>query len=114
MDWAKVFKQARALHCQRMLLLSLFLASELKGSVLPKEAWQRINADPMVKSLAVDVLEHLFPQALDSCSFEKGPISFSFSLKLKERMQDRVAMSYIYYSRLLRIYLRGKLREHLR
>ena len=121
MDWAQVFKQARALHCQRMLLLSLFLASEFKGSVLPKEAWQRINADPMVKSLAADVLVHLFPQAHDSCSFETGPIPFSFSIKLKERMQDRVAMSCIYYSRplrkylkLLRKYLRGKLREYLR
>ena len=91
MDWAQVMEQARNLHSERMLFLGLFLTGELKGTVFPKEVWHSIEAEPTVKSLAAEVREHLFRQTDESDRWlKKYLFSFSFSLRLKERLQDRV------------------------
>ena len=91
MDWAQVMEQARTLHSERMLFLGLFLTSFLKGTVFPKQVWHSIEAEPTVKSLAAEVRQRLFRQADEPDRWlEKSLFSFSFSLRLKERLQDRV------------------------
>ncbi len=91
MDWAQVMEQARTLHSERMLFLGLFLTSFLNGTVFPKEVWHSIEAEPTVKSLAAEVRQRLFRQADEPDRWlEKYLFSFSFSLRLKERLQDRV------------------------
>ena len=91
MDWAQAMEQTRTLHSERMLFLGLFLTSELNGTVFPKEVWHSIEAQPTVKSLAAEVRQRLFRQADEPDRWlEKSLFSFSFSLRLKERLQDRV------------------------
>ena len=106
MNWAQVIKQARALHCERMLFLSLFLANELKGADIPKEVWQRIKGDPMVKTLAAEVLERIFQQPDNLSLSERRRRFYSFTFRLKERMQDRVVMFCIFSLRYLKKIIR--------
>jgi hypothetical protein len=60
MDWKRVIEQAHTLSSERKLLLGLLLASALLGAALPEEVAQRIQTNPVVKSLAVQVRKRLF------------------------------------------------------
>lgn len=88
-DWERVIKQASILGSERMLKLSLFLASDLLGTALPEKVWQRIQADPVVKSLATQVRERLFVNATNSPKFEDSNFSL-WDIRVRERLQDRV------------------------
>jgi hypothetical protein len=60
MDWKRVIEQARTLSSERKLLLGLLLASALLGAALPEEVMQRVQTNPVVKSLAARVRKRLF------------------------------------------------------
>ena len=87
MDWEQVTKQAGSLGGERMLFLGLFLAHNLLGAALPEAVLPRVQADPVVKSLAAQVGDQLFrephymPGVLKRCFFH---------LKARERLRDRV------------------------
>ena len=89
MDWELVMKQARLLGSERMLLLSLFLASDLLGTALPEKIWQRLQAEPSVKSLAAQVRERLFVEVDNSPRFEDSNFSL-WDIRVRERLQDKV------------------------
>jgi hypothetical protein len=89
LDWEQLMKQARILGSERMLLVSFFLASDLLGTALPEEVWQRIQADPPVKSLAQQVRERLFFNFDNPPKFEDSNFSL-WDLRVRERLQDRV------------------------
>ena len=89
MDWELVIKQARLLGSERMLLLSLFLASDLLGTALPEKIWQGIRGDPSIKSLAAQVRERLFVEVDNSPRFEDSNFSL-WDIRVRERLQDRV------------------------
>ena len=88
-DWERVIKQAGILGSERMLKLSLFLASDLLGTPLPEKVWQRIDADPVVKLLAAQVREQLFVKVDNPPKFEESNFSL-WDIRVRERWQDRV------------------------
>lgn len=57
-DWTTLLK--RAADNERMFLLGLYLAERLLDAPLPDEIKQRCASDPRLKSLADNVVEHLF------------------------------------------------------
>lgn len=86
-NWGRIMEQANILGCERMLFLGLFLASDLLGTVLPEEVWQKVQSDPKVKSLAAQVRAQLFQDA----SGPPGILANSlFHLRARERLGDRV------------------------
>lgn len=87
MDWEEVMRRARSLGSGRMLFLGLFLASDLLGAALPEEVWQRVQADPVVKSLATQVRQRLFREANDSPGIFESSL---FYLRARDSLQDRV------------------------
>lgn len=89
LDLEQVMQQARSIGSERMLLVSFFLASHLLGTPLPKEVWQRVQADSTVKLLALQVCERLFlHDANDQPEFESN---FSlWDIRVRERLQDKV------------------------
>lgn len=95
MDWGRVMEQARRLRSERTLYLSLHLASDLLGATLPTEILSRIQADPMVPSLAAQVRTWLFrepsgsPEASDPSVFPLSEKAL-FRLRVRERLRDRV------------------------
>ncbi len=95
LDWFGVLEQAQKLGCERMLLLDLFLVSELLGASLPQEVLERLEADPVSKLLATQVSSRLWREA-DHPPEEQGLWSFfwsynhSFYLSMRERQRDRV------------------------
>lgn len=104
MDWEQVMEQAKNFGNQRLLLLSLSLASDLLGTALPVIVRQAIKSDSQVNSLAAEVYEKLFNMDINRNHFfdrKRGFIERNlFCARLKERPQDR---NY-YYLRMLREY----------
>ncbi|MBE9034024.1 nucleotidyltransferase domain-containing protein [aff. Roholtiella sp. LEGE 12411] len=93
-DWVLVMKQANMLGCKRRLFLGILLAKDLLGIELPEEILQRIQVEPEIKSLTIEVIEKLFRQNDDIPKvFDK---SF-FDIRIRERLQDKVQYS-IYQS----------------
>jgi hypothetical protein len=80
LNWGQVMAQASRLGSERRLLLGLRLSRDLLGTVLPQEVQQRMQADPVVKSLAGQVHEWLF------CETEGRSETFD---GVMERWQDR-------------------------
>jgi len=88
--WEQTMAQARALGSERMLLVGLFLASELLGSVLPEEVSERVHADPIVRSLARQVSEQLFRDANNLPGLFKGAYFHPLHLMMQERIPNKI------------------------
>jgi SAM-dependent methyltransferase len=87
MDWTWVMKRAGELGSTRMLLLGLFLASDLLGAALLEQVAQRVQNDSSVKALARQV--SLGPlMGIDNTPGIFG--SLLFDLRARERWRDRV------------------------
>jgi hypothetical protein len=88
--WDQVMVRARALGAERMLLLGLFLASDLLGTALPEEVSRRVRADPTVKVLAGRIRERLFWEAGDQTALLEGSYFRPLYLKMRERWLDKI------------------------
>jgi hypothetical protein len=60
---AGLLRQARKLRCERMVCISLVLAQDLLGTILPSEVKDRVQALPLVRELASQMREQLFQEA---------------------------------------------------
>lgn len=86
MDWQEVQEQAKTFGVERMLLLSLLLASRLAGAELPQGTQDRASRDSVVRMLAHRVSTR-FSRGITS---EPGLWDYSlFHLWARERSQDR-------------------------
>ena len=84
-NWEIVIKQAKTNGCERMLLIGLLLAHELLGTSLPEIVLQKIQVQPVVKSLTSQVQQWLF------CEGENPLIDTQiklFQFRVRERLQD--------------------------
>jgi hypothetical protein len=92
--WEQLMAQANAVGGERMLLLGLFLASELLGAALPEKVSQRVRADPTVKALAQQIREQLFRDIKRPAGFLEGyegaTTAFPLYLKVRERLPDKI------------------------
>jgi hypothetical protein len=60
LNWTSLLERAATADNERMFLLGLHLADKLLGAPLPDEVKQRCESDERLKSLAQNVVEHLF------------------------------------------------------
>ncbi len=87
MDWDRVLKRANAHGSERMLLLGLFLASELLGAMPPKEISKKLQTRGDLKALADWVYSALFrnpdipPRRFDG---------YTFYMRAMDRFRDRL------------------------
>jgi hypothetical protein len=93
-DWEKVIERASRAGTKRMLFLGLFLSWDLLEANLPEKILQRIQADPVVKSLAAQLSERMFAQVdetvqVDEPTFYRGERNVFF-IRMHERPQDRI------------------------
>lgn len=93
--WERIVTQASALGSERMLLLGLFLASDLLGATLPERVSQRVRADLTVKALAERTCEQMFQQTDRSAELflegdEGAPAFHILHLKVRERLWDKI------------------------
>ena len=84
-DWKQLLEQSQKLGCERMLLLGLLLAQELFGVRLPEGVAQRIQSQPVLKSLASQVCEWLFCEV---DSLPRGVEKKLFYFRVRERLRD--------------------------
>jgi hypothetical protein len=87
LNWEQVFEHAASLGSERMLLLGVFLASDILGVRLPEEVSRRALADGSVKMLAAQVRKRLFREENDSPGIIRSAV---FHLKARERARDRI------------------------
>ena len=63
LNWPALLKRAAETDSERMFLLGVYLSQELLQTDLPLEVKQRCASDAKLKSLASNVIEHLFSGA---------------------------------------------------
>jgi Uncharacterised nucleotidyltransferase len=92
MNWGRVMEQARTTGSERMLLLGMCLAHELLDAVLPPHVMHRVQADPVVHTLATKVCRWLFYAADDPSGVwpYEWPYIQLFHLRMRERLSDRI------------------------
>jgi Uncharacterised nucleotidyltransferase len=86
LDWPWILDQARTSGSGRMLFLGLALASDILGAPLPQIILPRVQADPVVKALAIQVRQQLFLDTSRPAGFLKGAI---FYLRAMEGLTER-------------------------
>jgi hypothetical protein len=91
LNWERLMNRARALGIERMLLLALFLASDLLQAPLPEKISKKVRADAKVGELATQVYEQLLPATERSQQMFDGEAHFHpFHLKVMERPRDKI------------------------
>ncbi len=64
LEWESIIDRARSIGCQRLLLLSLLLTHKLLGANLPKNIWELIKKDWVVKQYGkLLAINFFYPQA---------------------------------------------------
>ncbi|MCB1825673.1 MAG: nucleotidyltransferase family protein [Candidatus Competibacteraceae bacterium] len=93
MNWKLIFKEAKKLGCQRMLLVGLSLAHIIFGVSIPKLSPRLLRALNDLDVLTNDIYNKLIYQA--SVNDHTEPLSMkSFHFKIRERWRDKL---YPYY-----------------
>jgi hypothetical protein len=93
-SWERVMTRASKLGGERMLLLGLFLASDLLGATIPERVSERVRTDPTVKTLAKRTREQLFRETDCPPGFLEGykgaPAFHVLHLGVRERWRDKI------------------------
>jgi hypothetical protein len=100
LDWEGVLEQARLLGCTRMLFLALVLAHELLGTALPQTIVIEIQANSVVRSLALQLRDRFFQNTYIPPDTIESPLkrlvrSVIFNFRIRERWQDK--LPYIFF-----------------
>jgi hypothetical protein len=96
LEWGRVLAQARALRCERILLLALRLAQDLLGSPLPAPVRPRVAAHPGVPALAAQVGAWVLAgaedahQASDRQRLVRAMAQHRLYLRMREGFPDKV------------------------
>ncbi len=88
-DWQLVYDRASQLRMTRILLLGLLLVHDLLEVELPKTILQKIQANPLLHSLASQIYTQLFSQTESYIQNWKVESSF-FHLKMIQHPWDKV------------------------
>jgi len=92
LDWDMIVRCARARGAERMLLLGLWLASDLLRAPIPESLLALARADATVRALADDVSARL--RTSQPAPLDRWPTHL-FHLRVRERWRDRAR--YVWY-----------------
>jgi hypothetical protein len=90
LDWEWVVGRAEEYKVKRMLLLGLFLASDLLDAALPEKILGEARTDEVVQKLAAEVRGQLFSENRYQYSTLGRSARWRFHLRMIERARDRV------------------------
>jgi hypothetical protein len=85
LNWDAVIRRAARMGTGRMLYLSLLLAHDLFGSVVPEEVTTKIAVDTEVRNLFLEIRQGLFEDEIKTTS----KLKFLRPAKALERLSDR-------------------------
>ena len=99
LDWQTTLDRSEACDGKRMLLLGLYLARELFGATLPKIVEEEIQADAEVKSLADEVVRHVFSRSLNGVGkTQLDPHElYPLFIRMRDHKWDKVRLEYRHY-----------------
>jgi hypothetical protein len=92
MDWQRLLARASSVGGKRLLLLGLFLASDLLGANLPEVIRHSIAEDRRVKAIAAQLRSQIFAGVQNPHDAEDRPLFYrtAFYLGVRERLRDKV------------------------
>lgn len=91
LDWRYVLREAEDLGLRRMLAVGVLLAEDPLGVMAPEELAHGLNMDRTAQALAAQVRKGLFEEP-DWTWHE--PSDFPLQFQVRERLRDRVILSY--------------------
>lgn len=86
-NWQEVIKQAEKLYVKRILLVSLFLTSDLLGLKLSNEILSILHEDPHVEKISKQVKKRMFME-VDFDIFERTALDLKKRESLKLSLRD--------------------------
>lgn len=93
MNWKRIFKEAKKLGCQRMLLVGLSIVHIIFGIPIPKLSPRLLRSLNKLDILTNDIYNKIIHQS--SVDYYTEPLSMeSFHFKIRERWRDKL---YPYY-----------------
>jgi hypothetical protein len=101
LDWQQTMRSARKSGSQRMVLLGLYLAKTLLGTVIPDDVMRAIQTDRVLKPLAQELLQGAFPAdaAMIGQLKNYSHALYPFFIRMRERPRDKVKLA-LHYSKL--------------
>ncbi|HEX8458030.1 MAG TPA: nucleotidyltransferase family protein [Pyrinomonadaceae bacterium] len=87
LNWPRLLERARRTGTERMLLLGLYVASDLLGARLSAEVEARMKSDAEIVPLANQIYARLFEDDSNEASGISG--YFMFQLKARRRLRDK-------------------------
>lgn len=93
-DWEALLRRAASADCERMFLLGLKLAEHLLQAPLPAPVKERCDADERLRSLADNVVAHLFNGTLHVPASSRE--IFKYNLEVRKTLSSRAR--YILYA----------------
>lgn len=88
-NWHLLIEQAEVIGCKRILLLGLFLASNLLEIELPEIVWQSMTTEVIVQKLALQVRQRLFDRSARP-SKRLATNFLLWDIHVRERWQDKI------------------------
>jgi hypothetical protein len=91
LDAIRLFERTQAHGGRRMVMLGLWLAQEVAGSVLPLSIQRSFAMDPKVECIGRAIIERLFDVPLAGPRGSHGLIAaVAFHLRARERLRDKL------------------------
>jgi hypothetical protein len=87
LNWEECFEEASKLRAERILVHTLLVASQYLGVILPYKVQQKLEADPVARSLAARVGETLFARIDSSLVTAEDT---AFHLQMREQLSDKM------------------------
>jgi hypothetical protein len=91
LDWTRIVKEASASCARRMLLLGLFLAHDLLAAKMPEEVLLKVDAEPVIQTLAANIRARLGQHAPLA---HPALAEFLFHFRLHERIREKWIFSF--------------------
>jgi hypothetical protein len=88
LNWEQAIEQARRLGSQRMLIIALFLAKDLLGTVLPESVQTYMQFDLIAQNLAQQVQNRIFS---DAAAPLENVERATFVINMRERFIDKAS-----------------------
>ncbi len=89
-DWNRILRLAGKTGSKRALLLGLFLAKDLFQTNLPLKIKQKIESDPKIEKIAVEICEKLFNEGEVLSHKNRRYQVLHFNMMVNERFIDKV------------------------
>lgn len=90
LDWQLILALAGYLHCERMLLLGLFLVQDLFDTDIPSDVYGKIARDTEIPKLAATIYKNLFQEKQEGSHIDRQLANLPYQFGLRKQPVDKL------------------------